>query len=427
MRVFSPVLAPALSLGLAFSSLPLAAQEVAKIPVTAVVPSAISQEIADKGIGPVLARLNGIASPTPEDRFAIAGLEFLSAVEGAYQWRMKYHIGQEWGAFFGTEAELPTDKDPLPFPPDAVTLQAKATLAAMERAQAALKDLAEGPEFGVTLALSDLWFDVDGDGKRSDWEGAGALLDGVIYTRDWQWDENGKPLPVPPEGAALPIIRFDNADAAWLTAYSHLVAGGADLVLAFDPTQSLQKVWDTRKLIDTHRAGASSEFVGGVDMLDPYFEPIAVLLDVLRQEPDAAHTQSAKAHWLETIRQNRLFWKLVATETDNAGEWIPNDRQVSATGLVFPEGTGTAWLAVLDDGEALLTGKKSAPFWRAPIGLDLGAWLDNPKPLPLDGVLQGWAITDYFTDAPMVSDENMSRFSEMFSDTGPFGAMVMIN
>ena len=314
-------------------------------------PSPISAEIAKDGISPVLERLQALSAPSPDERFATAGLEFLAAVEAAYQWRMAHQVGTEWGMMFGMGADLPTDARGTPFPPEALAQQTAATLAAMERLQKPLQGLAEGPEFGVTLALSDLWFDVDGDGKRSAWEGAGDLLNGVAYFREPAFDQSGQPLPL----ADLPVIRFDNADAAWLSAYGHLVAGMAELVLAFDPTPSLQKVWDARKAIDSHRVPGAESALGSFDAM---LEPVA---------------------------------------------------------------------AVLDDAEAVLTGRKSIPFWRAPVGLDLAKWLQDPVPLPLDGAIQGWAVTDFLTDAPMVTPESFGRFSQMFLEGGPFLAMVMIN
>lgn len=385
-------------------------------------PSAISAEVAQKGIGAVLERLRSQATTTPDERFALAGLEFLAAVEATYQWRMRHHVGAEWRMLFGMGADLPSDHSGALFPPEELEGQAKSVLAAMERVQPALEGLAEGPAYSLTLALSDLWFDVDGDGKRAEWEGAGALLDGVAYVRAPGFDPDGNPLPQ----GDFPVIRFDNADAAWLAAYAHLIAGGAELLLAFDPTPSLQKVWEARRTIDRFRpADGSPDYLLG--SFDAALEPIAAALDLLRHQPDALRTQKVKAHWQQTISQNRLFWTLVEAERDNAGEWIPNNRQVSATGLEFPQGTGAAWLQVLDDGAALLDGTKTIPFWRAPIGLDLGKWLDNPTPLPLDGVIQGWAVAEFFSDAPAVTPESIARFNQMFMNSSPFLAMVMIN
>ncbi|QRZ14216.1 hypothetical protein JWJ88_11990 (plasmid) [Paracoccus methylovorus] len=385
-------------------------------------PSALSREIAQNGIAPTLERLHALPTPTPDERFAIAGLEFLGAVESAYRWRVSYGIGPVGGMLFGSAADLPQAVPPQPMPPEALARQAEATLAAMDRSRAALDGLAAGAEFGLAISLDDLWFDVDSDGRRSPDEGAAELLDGIIWSSLPGFDfETGEPIPP----AALPVIRFDRADAAWLTAYTHLVSGGAELLLAFDPTPSLQKVLSTRARIDESRMAGDEGLLPA--MMDDFIDPLAIAIDMLRQQPDAQRTRAARAHWQQTIANNRQFWTLVAQETDNAGEWIPNDAQVSATGIAFPPGTGIAWQAVLADGEALLEGKATIPFWRGPLGIDMGAWLENPAPLPVDGVIQGWAVAGYFSDAPPVNPESFQRFSDMLLDTGPFLAMVMLN
>ncbi|ABL72805.1 hypothetical protein [Paracoccus denitrificans] len=406
-----------LALALALTALPAQAQSEAQ-PVES---STLSREIAQKGIAPVLERLHALPSPAPEERFAIAGLEFLGAVEGAWRWRMEYGITTFGAPLFGFSTELPQAVAPKPMPPEALAQQTEATLAAMARSRAALDGLAGNEDFGLAISLGDLWFDIDGDGRRAPGEGAAELLDGIVWSGIPALDpETGEPVP-----PVLPVIRFDNADAAWLAAYTHLVSGGAELLLAFDPTPSLEKVFATRARIDESRRAGNEGALPR--MMDDVIDPLAIAIDMLRNQPDAGRTRAARAHWQQTIAENRQFWTLVGQETDNAGEWIPNDRQVSATGIAFPPGTGAAWQGVLADGEALLAGDRTIPFWRAPLGIDLGAWLENPAPLPVDGVFQGWALADHFSDAPPVSPENFQRFSDMLLETGPFLAMVMLN
>ncbi|RDD69995.1 hypothetical protein [Paracoccus versutus] len=385
-------------------------------------PSPLSREIAQNGIAATLERLQALPAPAPDERFAIAGLEFLGAVEAAWRWRVTYGVAPFGGMIFGSAAELPQTVPPQPMPPEALAEQTQATLEAMARSRAALDGLGADEDFGLAISLGDLWFDLDADGRRGMGEGAAELLDGIVWSSMPGLDpETGEPAPPP----ALPVIRFDRADAAWLAAYTHLVSGGGELLLAFDPTPSLRKVFATRARIDESRLAGGEAVLP--PMLDDFIDPLAIAIDMLRNQPDAGRTRAARAHWQQTIDQNRRFWTLVGQESDDAGEWIPNDRQVSATGIAFPPGTGIAWQAVLADGEALLAGERSIPFWRGPMGIDLGAWLEDPAPLPVDGVIQGWALADYFSDAPPVSPESFRRFSDMLIDTGPFLAMVMLN
>ncbi|WP_231486659.1 hypothetical protein [Paracoccus pantotrophus] len=335
-------------------ALVLAAPALARQPVD---PSALSREIAQQGIAPTLARLHALSDPAPDERFAIAGLEFLGAVEAAWRWRVTYGVAPFGGMIFGSAAELPQSVPPQPMPPEALAEQTQATLEAMARSRAALEGLAEDEDFGLAISLGDLWFDLDADGRRGMGEGAAELLAGIVWSGMPAFDpETGQAAPPP----APPVIRFDRADAAWLAAYTHLVSGGAELLLAFDPTPSLEKVFAMRARIDESRLAGGEAALP--PMLDDFIDPLAVAIDMLRRQPDAGRTRAARAHWQQTIDQNRRFWALVGQESDNAGEWIPNDRQISATGIAFPPGTGAAWQAVLADGEALLAGDRTIPF-----------------------------------------------------------------
>ncbi len=406
------------------AALPLAAQTApegvaAKPPATPVSAAPISAEIGEKGITAVLARLNTEGAKDPEARFARAGLEFLAAVERAYQWRTRYGIREMGALMLGSAADLPESPSVVPMPPESFAEEVELTLAAMDRLRADIEGVAEGPEFGLALDLGDLWFDLDANGQRSPEENATSLLEGVAYFSTPA--ESGQPSPAP-------TIRFDNADAGWLTAYSHIVSGAGELVLAFDPTPSIRRVMETQqRIIELRFNLPPDQDPSELFFLDGYVDPLAIVLDMLGHQPQPERTRKAKAHWRETVVLNNILWQLIAAETDNAGEWIPNDRQISATGLDFPQGTGPAWLAVLADGDALLTGKRTVPFWRAPIGVDIAAWLENPAPLPLDGIIQGWALAPYFSTEPTVSAESYERFADMLMETGPFLAMVMLN
>ncbi|KEO53083.1 hypothetical protein [Thioclava pacifica] len=361
----------------------------------------ISTEIVAKGLGPVLAALKARPDPEPKERFAIAGLEFLSGIESTLRWQAQVGGARFLMPFLGNVPGGFTPKTEQ-LPPDAINRQSEDLLARMGNVTASLDGLAEGPEFGLAINLDDLWFDLNGDQMRQPGESAVPLLAGVF-------------MPRAPSGSAevTRIVQFDNADAAWLMAYAHMVSGSSELVLAFDPEPAIAKVLGTYARIKDARQKAMQD--GGVDMplagpFDSFIDPFAALLDTLRHQPDPTRTRAARDHWLEMIAQNRIFWKLLDQESDNQAEWIPNDRQVQALGVDFPDGLGVVWLGVLDDGEALLTGKRTAPFWRAPIGIDIGAWFESPAPLDLTGVVQGWSLEPYFSDAPLVDPDNWARF-----------------
>lgn len=63
---------------------------------------------------------------------------------------------------------------------------------------------------------------------------------------------------------------------------------------------------------------------------------LAMVLLALAETPDKDLAARAHGHFLAMITENRRFWALVEMEPDNDREWVPNDRQVSALGIVMP-------------------------------------------------------------------------------------------
>ena len=50
------------------------------------------------------------------------------------------------------------------------------------------------------------------------------------------------PWDMPETPGPVPVVRFDTADAAWLSAYAHLVSALAEAVLAYDPTDATARM-----------------------------------------------------------------------------------------------------------------------------------------------------------------------------------------
>ncbi|MBD3786136.1 MAG: hypothetical protein IE922_04080 [Sphingomonadales bacterium] len=408
MRVL-PIAALLLSLPLS-----LAAQEA---PAPAIGADPLSAEIGAQGIRPVLARLSALPAPTPQERFAMGGLEFLAGIEGMAQTLAQVAMPNELDMVMGP---LPRSRPapgevPRRLAPGDITALAQGVSAAMARSEAALQGLAEGPEFGLALDPDDLWFDLDGDGQRGPQEAARPMLAQMLMGRR-----------APQDTGPAPVIRFDNADAAWLSAYTHMLSGTAEMVQAFDPEPPIARTLATLERIAAARTAEGQGITRDLG-LDGFIDPMATLLDILAQQPDPAHTRAARDHWRAMLAQNRLFWRRVATETDNRAEFIPNDAQQSVLPIAFPQGLGASWQDVLADAEALLEGRATIPFWRAPIGIDLGAWLQDPAPLPLTGVIQGWALAPYFSEAPRVSPESWRQFEAMLDGRATLMTVITLN
>lgn len=380
----------------------------------------LSAEIGANGIAPTLARLKAQPEPALEDIFAIGGLHFLGAVERALQLQWRTGADQAAGNAGDTlglpflRLPVPPNPSPEPFQGALISQLFTDIDADMAAARKALATLPPGEEFGLDLTFSDLWFDIDLDGTRDPEEAALTVLGPLLL--GWQWQT--------PDPAAPPLtIRFDAADAAWLTAYTHVMSGVANTILAYDPAASIDRVIASRIALKV--AQPSPDDFNFDASFGQFLDAFAMLEGAVNQQPDAARAKAAKDHFLAMIAENRRFWTLVALEADNDREWVPNDAQVSALGFNLPPGTGDSWLGVLADGEALLQGRLLIPYWRGPEGqgINLGRMFDEPAPVSVTGWVQGWAAVPYLEQGPVVDATSLRQFEALMG--GNAGLMMV--
>jgi hypothetical protein len=381
----------------------------------------LSADIARNGITATIADLQSAHDPSPEMLFTLGGLRFLATVETALQLQWRTGMDQAMGGMGDTlglpflRLPLPPNPAPEPFQGTMVGTLFTDVTQGMETARADLSRLPQDADFGVEIAFADLWFDVNANRTRDSGEDAAAILGPQLM--GWQWSERDPAQP-------LPVIRFDAADAAWLSAHTHLLSGISATILAYDPAASIDRVTTARAALGIRPPSPDAEFNFDTSF-GAFFDAFAMVEGALSQQPDAAHAKAAKSHFLSMIAENRRFWTLVAQEKDNAAEWIPSDSQTSALGFTLPPGTGDRWLAVLADGEALLNGRVLIPFWRGPAGqgINLGRLFDDPRPVSITGWVQGWAAVPYLEQGPGVSDANLRMFEQMMS--GNAGLMMV--
>lgn len=329
---------------------------------------ALSRSIGRDGITAVQARLAALADPSPEERFALAGLTFLQTVEDTLQTRWRVGLSHDLADLPLLRLPLPPNPAAEPVTPGIIRDIMAAIPPQMQQARAPLAGL--DSDFGLDIDFADLWFDINANGTRDSGEDLAQIA--------------GQMLGLGPEArdgdTTLPVVRFDLADAAWLSAYTHLLSGSAQVVLTYDPTNSIARVMETRAAFAALPPGNDglASFVG-----DLWVDTAAAVLFSLRSQPDTAQAQAAHASFLAMIADNRIFWQRVAAETDNTREWIPNDSQQSATGVTLPPETGTAWLAVLNEAEAILKGELLIPYWRSGGGINISQMFTDPRPIDL--------------------------------------------
>ncbi|WP_309664044.1 hypothetical protein [Tabrizicola sp.] len=385
---FAPVFA--LAAALAFAAPPASAE-------------ILSEEIGRTGISATEARLATLPSPTNEDLFASAGLRFLGGVEAALQIRWQTGVRADWSELPILRLPIPENPDARPFAPQDFIDLLTGLEASMAASRAALTALGDKP-FALDIAMSDLWFDINMNGTRDAGEDvssvAGLTLGGA-----------GRIASV---DVIDPTVRFDTADAAWLSAYTNFLSGFTNLALAYDPAPAIQRVLDSEEKI--YALWGDTPPTNALDMMfGRQADRVAMALHALAQTPDPTLTRKAHAHFLAMITENRRFWALVNLESDNDREWVPNDRQTSALGIIMPPGTAERWQAVLADAEKLLTGELLIPHWRfgAEAGINMKKMFENPVPVDLITWVQGEGLLPFAEKGTRASPFAWNEFTRI--------------
>ena len=268
-------------------------------------------------------------------------------------------------------------------------------------------------EVAVTVPVGRMGFDFDGDGRTGEGESLVAVLEavGMVNTapprgggdatldldgpeveqfrlgddpqRRPQEDVGGEPADQPAEMIRALVVDFDTADVQWLTAYTHLLGGLAEAMLAHDPTRWFEHCGH---LVFVN-AEQPFDFLGGRPELGldaGTIGDVAAAIHLLRLPVrDPERLESARQHFLSAADGSRRMFELARAETDDSREWIPSGRQSAA----FPNVEVTdevidSWLAFVGDVEDVLNGEKLIPFWR---GNRAGGDVDDGADLEVEG------------------------------------------
>ncbi|WP_103258753.1 hypothetical protein [Tabrizicola aquatica] len=364
----------------------------------------LSEEIGRTGLAATEARLAALPAPTNEDLFALAGLRFLGGVEAALQLRWQTGIRADWSELPILRLPIPENPAARPFAPSDFTALVTGLDADMEAARAALTQLGDKP-FALDIRLADLWFDIDGNGQRGEGEDIGTVAGLTLG--------GGRMINAP---VTDPVITFDTADAAWLSAYTHFLSGFVSTALAYDPEPAIQRVMDSSAAI--YALWGDTPPPNAMDMMfGRQVDRIAMVLFALSKTPDKALAADAYDHFLTMIAENRRFWAMVALEDDNRNEWVPNARQVSGLGMFVPPETGERWQAVLAEAERALKGEVLIPHWRfgAEAGINLKKAFENPPAVDLVTWIQGEGLLPYAEKGPRMTLEAWNDFERLVS------------
>ena len=345
-----------------------------------------------------------------EAQFGLGMLRFARAVE---------HLGQSlyrYGLTPPTRMLVPILRFPVPSnpQPETITYQGfKDLLKAFDDdlavADSALRDVGD-TRVAIVIDLTRVRLDLRGDGKPAE----DASLAFILATL------SGPPGAQPPTPASLEV-KFDAGDAPWLAGYSHALMALCDLMLAHDfhvtfdvvshrffpksaaPLAQALSEHSTspgiaRGLIDADFA----DIVGVVHTIDwPVIEPSRML--------------SALDHLKSVVAMSRRSWELILAETDDDREWIPNPQQTHvALGWRVRQEQIDAWMAALDEADAILDGRTLVPHWRFVRGFDIKMFFEAPQAFDLVMLATGPGAIPFLREGPITSQQRWNEITRSF-------------
>jgi hypothetical protein len=287
--------------------------------------------------------------------------------------------------------------------------------------EATLAGIGERPTT-LVVDLMQVRLDVTGASKSGD----GVRLIDVIAAISGQ---SGR---WPLEAMKALEVKFDSGDAAWLRAYTHALSALCEFLLAHDFHASFDAVAPHFWARPETPFAAELAAPAPPNMFTDFESRPTTLADLLAaihllNWPVVApeRMRAARTHLLAMITDSRLSWKLINAETGDDREWIPNPRQKHAAlgQLVSPEQM-TAWFAFLDEGEAILEGRRLAPHWRFAKGVDVKAFFEKPQTFDLVLFVTGQGALPYLSNGPITSPERWAQIIRAFegnSSSSQFG------
>lgn len=268
--------------------------------------------------------------------------------------------------------------------PEAVGALFNDLRAALLRANATLADI-DAEEFKVEINLTQARMDFDGDGLASDHETLVRSLGGILGFRSRS-----------SSAAQEIVVHFDSADAMWLKGYTHFLIGVLDLLLAYN----WRPVWDQCAHVIVLKPDPPPPIAGFTrkeSNLDTWADLIAAVHELRLELIDPEGPRRARDAFHAMISCNRVCWQRILAETDDDREWLPAPQQTGPGGIKVSQAHVDGWQRVLDELDAIATGKKLLPHWRikAGTGINVDKLVAAPPRLDLVLLIQGSALIPY--------------------------------
>lgn len=391
----------------------------------------VQKHLAQGDLAAAKSHIDQILTAQPDHaqaRFASGVVQVLQAVEKLAQEQYRY------GAFGDLTRAVPVLRIPVPVnpnPEEVTYAQVRDVFAHFQQrlltAESELAKVVLTAEVKLPLDLATIRLDLDGDGVARDEEVFLGVLGVVNRVNERQKQAF--------------LVTFDNGDVPWLRGYCHFLCAFCDMVLAYDH----QELFDAcaQVIYPRHVPSEHHPMKLESDERNPegYFLDVIAAIHLMKFPlKDAGRMRSAHGHFLEMIRTSRESWKLIAAETDDDHEWLPEPGQTGVLQVPVTREMVEGWHGVLDEMEDLLQGEKLVPFWRDYTrvmgpgvaipnwgrGVNLNKFFLEPGDFDLVLTVQGTGVLPYLENGKLSHPETWDSLSRVFGGRF-FGFAVWFN
>jgi len=339
-------------------------------------------------------------------KFGLGLIRFSRAVERLAQSLHRYGLRAPQGI------NMPFVRMPVPenATPDVLTYEGfRAVLqdfaTDLQSADAVLAEIGEAP-VKLPIDLSRVRIDMAGNGAVGDDERLMSLFGSME-----------------PGAAANPgdfLAVLDRGDVFWLRGYCHLIMASTEWFLAHD----FKDLFEEEFGLFFPRAGIRDSFTRDEDRERTGYtgfdiqiaDAISIVHLIHWPVAEAERMLRARDHLLQMIAMSRLSWKAILTRSDSDRHWIPGPGQTGVLrGFDVTGERVVAWLAVLDDAEAALEGRKLVPHWRFSKGINLKRVFTEPKTFDLVLWLAGPGVRPFLETGEVISSQSWDQITRAFN------------
>lgn len=369
-------------------------------------------------------------------RFGLGIVQFLGAVQKLSQDLYRYGLRDP----ADHDLRLPFLRLEIPSNPNPETLTYSKARTMMDDLNKKLLQSAEtldaikDPNVKVPLHFGLIKLDLDGDGKVGEGETLWKIYSHI--TRNSH---------IKPELAEQFTIGFDRGDVHWLKGYCHLLSSFCEIYLAHDTREMFERTAHVffRDVDSPYKFLKNGKHIFRIRSSDVDIVDVVALIHLINWDVVEPQRMEAALHdWEEVVRQSRISWRFIMSETDNDREWLPNPKQDCVIpNLKVSNEMVQSWGSIMDELDLVLKGERLIPFWRSPefandsersakelitraapltgTGLNVRKVFMEPRKLDLVMWVQGTGAAPFLETGRLTQGNDWNKWRSVFGDNFP--------